>query len=242
MSDAGLACRYDTGITSAARSFVNRIPPVTQALLWAMAIMYLLQQVLEKSAVLLPLVLWPLGVGDLAGPGVGFMPWQLVTYGFLHGNLMHLFFNCIALFQFGAPLEQAWGGKRFAQYFFVCVVGAGLIQLAVASSDLFGVGRYPTIGASGGVFGILLAFGMLFPYQRVMLLLPPVEMSARTLVIVFGVIELLIGVTGLQTGVAHFAHLGGMLFGWLLIRYWRGQPPFSRRKPPPPKKRHLRSV
>lgn len=205
-----------------------------------MVIGFLLQHVLGDAATA-PLMLWPWGefsTGNLNRPTVGFMPWQLATYAFLHDprNFMHIFFNGLALFQFGAPLEQTWGSKRFAQYFFVCVIGAGLIQLGVATSDIIGVGPYPTIGASGGVFGILLAFGMLFPHQRVMLLLPPVEMSARTLVIVFGVIELLIGVTGLQTGVAHFAHLGGMLFGWLLIRYWRGQPPFSRRKPPPPPK------
>ena len=216
---------------------MNRIPPVTQGLLWAIAIGYLLQSLVKVSG--LDFMLWPWGTfatGDPANPTVGFMPWQLVSYAFMHGSFMHLFFNGIALFQFGAPLEQHWGSRRFALYFFVCVIGAGLIQLGVATYDLAGVGGpYPTIGASGGVFGVLLAFGMLFPHHRVMLLLPPVEMSARTLVIVFGVIELLIGVTGLQTGVAHFAHLGGMLFGWLLIRYWRGQPPFGRRKKPPPK-------
>lgn len=92
-----------------------------------------------------------------------------------------------------------------------------------------GGGIYPTVGASGGVFGLLLAYGMLFPNQRVMLLIPPVPMRARTLVIVYGVISLVLGITGTQSGVAHFAHLGGMLFGWLLIRHWRGQPPFGGR-------------
>lgn len=203
---------------------------------------FLLQKLLGMPA-LAPLMLWPWGefaTGSLDLPSVGFMPWQLLSYAFLHGDFFHLFFNGLVLFQFGVPIEQTWGGKRFAQYFLVCVAGAGLIQLGVASSDLTGRGPYPTIGASGGVFGVLLAFALLFPRQRVMLLLPPVEMSARTLVIIFGVIELLIGVTGLQTGVAHFAHLGGMLFGWLLIRYWRGQPPFSRRRPPPPPFRIVR--
>lgn len=96
-----------------------------------------------------------------------------------------------------------------------------------------GADPYPTIGASGGVFGLLLAYGMLFPNQRVMLLFPPIPMKARTLVIVYGLFEFGLGVSGLQPGVAHFAHLGGMLFGWLLIRYWRGQPPFSGGKPKP---------
>ena len=94
---------------------------------------------------------------------------------------------------------------------------------------------YPTIGASGGVFGLLLAFGLLFPNRRIMLLIPPIPIKARTLVIAYGAIELFMGVTGTGPGVAHFAHLGGMLFGWLLIRYWRGQPPFGRRGPPRPR-------
>src|SRR5690606_27283557 len=101
---------------------------------------------------------------------------------------------------------------------------------------------YPTIGASGGVFGLLLAYGMLFPNQRVMLLFPPIPMKARTFVIVFGVIELMLGITGWQPGVAHFAHLGGMLFGWLVIRYWRGQPPFGGGRRPPRGPSHLRRV
>jgi membrane associated rhomboid family serine protease len=95
-----------------------------------------------------------------------------------------------------------------------------------------GAEAYPTVGASGGVFGLLLAYGMLFPHQRVMLLIPPVPMKARTLVIVYGVVELLLGVTGTAPGVAHFAHLGGMLFGWLLIRHWRRRPPSRGRRPP----------
>ena len=113
--------------------------------------------------------------------------------------------------------------------------------MAIASWTVAqGGDAYPTIGASGGVFGLLLGYGLMFPHQRVMLLIPPIPMSARTLAIVYGVIALLLGLTGLQPGVAHFAHLGGMLFGWLLILYWRRRPPGSA----PPKKRssHLRIV
>ena len=131
-----------------------------------------------------------------------------------------------------AHLGEA-GERRFLTYYLVCVVGAAICQLVVgwwAVSQ--GTPAYPTIGASGGVFGLLLAYGMLFPNQRVMLLFPPIPMKARTFVIVFGVMELVLGFTGWQPGVAHFAHLGGMLFGWLVIRYWRGQPPFGRPKPP----------
>ncbi|MFP7721966.1 rhomboid family intramembrane serine protease [Lysobacter sp. A3-1-A15] len=205
----------------------SNLPPVTRALLIANGVAFLLQLVLERTA-LGPLMLWPLGDG--------FMPWQLVTYAFLHGDIAHLLFNMLALLMFGAPVEHTWGPKRFLTFYFVCVVGAAVCQLAVGAWTLSQGGpAYPTLGASGGVFGLLLAYGMLFPHQRVMLLIPPIPMKARTLVIVYGAIALLLGFTGLQPGVAHFAHLGGMLFGWLLIRYWRGHPPFGRRKPPRPR-------
>ena len=179
-----------------------------------------------------PFELWPIGAGayDPYGDMPSFMPWQLVTYAFLHdpSNLFHLLFNMLALVMFGAPLEYTWGNRRYASYYFTCVVGAALCQLAVGYWNTSqGHPAAPTVGASGGVFGLLLAYGMLFPNQRVMLLIPPIPMKARTLVIVYGIIELLLGVSGAQPGVAHFAHLGGMLFGWMLIRYWRGQPPFG---------------
>jgi membrane associated rhomboid family serine protease len=223
----------------------SNIPPVTKALLIANALVFLLQSVLG-DAIFAPFMLWPLGGGgaDLLAGGAstpGFMPWQLLTYGFLHGSFAHVAFNMLALFMFGAPLEYTWGNRRFLAYFLVCVVGAGLCQLLVASwmSNTTGA-IYPTIGASGGVFGLLFAYGMLFPNQRVMLLIPPIPMKARTLVIVYGAIELILGATGLQPGVAHFAHLGGMFFGWLLIRYWRGQPPFGKGGPRRPRPRIVR--
>ncbi len=204
---------------------LQNLPRVTKLLLIANLAGFALQFLLGDP-MLSALALWPLGDGVYA-PGMGeapaFLPWQLVSYAFLHGGLMHLAFNMLALVMFGAPLEYTWGEKRFLTYYLVCVVGAALCQLAVgwwAVSQ--GTPAYPTIGASGGVFGLLLAYGMLFPNQRVMLLIPPVPMKARTLVIVYGLFELMVGITGLQPGVAHFAHLGGMLFGWLLIRHWRG--------------------
>ena len=212
----------------------NHLPKATQALLWINGGVFLLQLLLG-SATFVPFQLWPLGdyssLGGMAGvpPGAGFMPWQLLTYGFMHdpSNYGHILFNMLALLMFGAPLEYTWGTQRFLTYYLVCVVGAGLTYLGWAA--VVGIPE-SVIGASGGVFGLLLAYGMLFPKQRVMLLFPPIPMDARTLVIGYGVVELLLGVTGLASGVAHFAHLGGMLFGWLMIRYWRGQPPF--RKPP----------
>ena len=147
----------------------------------------------------------------------------------------------LALYMFGAPLELTWGPRRFLAYYLICVVGAGLCQLAVGWWSVSSGGPvYATVGASGGVFGLLLAYGMLFPNQRVMLLFPPIPMKARTFVILFGVAELVLGFTGWQPGVAHFAHLGGMLFGWLLIRHWRGQPPFGGRGRGGPKMRIVR--
>ena len=218
----------------------SRLPPVTKALLIANGLAFVLQLFLRNSGAMDVFALWPIGAGsyDPYGGVPSFMPWQLVTYAFLHdpSNLFHLLFNMLALVMFGAPLEYTWGNRRFASYYFTCVIGAGLCQLVVGTwSVMEGGPAIPTLGASGGVFGLLLAYGMLFPNQRVMLLIPPIPMKARTLVIVYGVIELLLGVTGTQSTVAHFAHLGGMLFGWLLIRYWRGQPPFGRRGPPRPR-------
>ncbi len=211
--------------------FTN-LPPVTKALLIANCAVFALQLMLGGA--LDPLMLWPWLPPEVAGYAPqSFMPWQLLTHGFMHSpsNIAHLLFNMLALLMFGAQLEYAWGQRRFLTYFLVCVVGAGLCQLLVVSWSLRnGGGYFPTVGASGGVFGLLLAYGMLFPNQRVMLLIPPVPMKARTLVIVYGVVELVLGVTGTQSGVAHFAHLGGMLFGWLLIRHWRGQPPFGGRR------------
>ncbi len=204
----------------------NHLPKATQALMWINGGLLLLKYLIGDAG-FEPFELWPLGGGasDGISAGMSFMPWQLVTYAFLHADINHIFFNMLALLMFGAPLEYTWGTKRFLQYYFVCVIGAGLTYLAWAA--LMHI-QSPVIGASGGVFGLLLAYGMLFPKQRVMLLFPPIPMDARTLVIGYGVIELLLGVMG--TGnIAHFAHLGGMLFGWLMIRYWRGQPPFNKR-------------
>ena len=213
------------------------LPRITKALLIANLVGFALQALLGDQR-LVDFMLWTWGDAaydpDALTPA--FMPWQLVTYAFLHGGLLHIAFNMLALVMFGAPLEYTWGERRYLTYYLVCLVGAGLCQLGVGSwAVASGTDPYPTIGASGGVFGLLLAYGMLFPNQRVMLLIPPIPMKARTLVIVYGALELLLGFTGLQPGVAHFAHLGGMLFGWLMIRYWRGQPPFGRRGPPRPR-------
>jgi membrane associated rhomboid family serine protease len=147
-----------------------------------------------------------------------FQLFQLVTYSFLHGSVMHLLLNMYALWLFGSRMENVWGSRAFAVYYFVCVIGAGLTQLLVSTVS---GGVYPTIGASGGVFGLLLAFGMRFPNEVLMLVFPPVALPAKWFVTIYAAIELWAGVAGTQAGVAHFAHLGGMLFGYLLIQYWR---------------------
>lgn len=213
------------------------LPPITRALLLSNGLLFLLQQMLGNEF-FLSFMLWPLGehpIGFDAGEAgtVGFLPWQVLTYGFLHGSVAHLFFNMLALLMFGAPLEGTWGSRRFAIYYFTCLAGAAVVQLVVASYALQSGGdAYPTIGASGGVFGLLLAYGMLFPNHRVMLLIPPIPMKAWVLVLVYGALELVLGVTGTQPGVAHFAHLGGMGFGFFMIQYWRGRWPFrSPRRP-----------
>jgi len=162
--------------------------------------------------------LWPIGGG--------FAPWQLLSYALLHGGLMHLAFNMYGLWMFGSELERLWGPRRLLQYYIVCVLVAGAVQLAVASGS---PAAYPTVGASGGLFGLLLGYAMLFPHRTIVLLIPPIPMPAWLFAVLYGVLELTLGVSGAQSGVAHFAHLGGMLGGWLMLRYWRGQPPFGRR-------------
>lgn len=188
-------------------------------------------QVSAFSDVIRLFALWPLGtpgtinLSDGTTLQTGFGVWQLVSYGFLHGGLAHLFFNMFALYMFGLPIERLWGTRRFLIFYFVCMVGAGLVQLLVA--QLAGE-IYPTIGASGAVFGLLLAFGMMYPNSRIMLLFPPIPMRAKWFVIVYGILTLVFGVTGTMPGIAHFAHLGGMLFGLVLILYWASRASPSR--------------
>ena len=221
----------------------SKLPPVTKALLLANALIFLLQQVLP-DAYLAPLRLWPFNLGrDLLSPSSSFMPWQLLTHAFMHADLLHIAMNMICLLMFGAELESYWGSRRYLIFYAFCTLGAGLCQVAVATLMVSqGAGAYSTLGASGGVFGLLIGYGMLFPDRRIGLLFLPMLLKARTLVMIFAVAQVALAFSGLDTGVAHFAHLGGMLFGWLLIRWWRRpRPPMA---PPPPKKRpsHLRVV
>ena len=200
------------------------IPPATRALILINVAVFLLQQVAGDLIAQL-FALWPLGAG--------FRPWQLITYAFLHGGVLHILFNMFALYMFGGALERYWGGRRLVLFFLVCVLTAALTQLAVqypaASGPLADAADAtgPVIGASGGVFGVLLAFAWYFPKQRIILLFPPIPMPAWLFVTLYGLLELFLGVTGTQQGVAHFAHLGGMLGGALCILYWRARHRFS---------------
>ena len=146
------------------------------------------------------------------------MPWQIVTYAFLHGGLAHLLFNMYGLYMFGGDVERVWGARRYLTFYFVCAIAAAIAQLLV--STLSGA-YYPTVGASGALFGLLLAFARCFPYRTVMPLFPPIPMRAPVFVMVFGALELLLGVSGTQSGGAHFAHLGGLAGGYLYLRFNR---------------------
>lgn len=166
------------------------------------------------------LALWPLESGIFA-------PWQLLSYALLHGNFNHLFFNMFAVWMFGTPLERNWGSRRFGLFLAVCVAGAAVAQLAV---QLFEGGIYPTIGASGGVFGLLLAFGVMWPDNRIFLLFFPVPIKAKWFVLIYGAIELALGFSRAMPGVAHFAHLGGMVFGAILLYRWGWRPGMTWRR------------
>ena len=198
--------------TASSRRSVSGIPNMIFMLLIANGILFALQQ-MQFEFMMINFALWP--ATHAQSP---FAPWQLLTYDFLHGNLTHIAFNMFGLWMFGQDLERLWGSQRFLVFYIVCVVGAGIVQLIVAGIQ---GGLYPTVGASGGLFGLLLAFGLTFPNRIVVPLFPPIPMRAITFVFLFGLLELYLGFSGNAPGIANFAHLGGMLFGFLMLRYWR---------------------
>lgn len=213
-------------------------PPVVKNLIIINALFFLAEEIL------------PNGLGNVLVERLGLYSWQssnfhlyqLVTHMFLHGSLTHLFMNMFALWMFGRTLEYTLGSKRFLTYYMVTGIGAGLLQMAVGwieiarlqaiAQEMGGLTPYMqsvimqranvlTIGASGAVFGVLLAFGMMYPNSIIMLLIPPIPIKAKYFVIGYGVIELLLGVVGSRSGIAHFAHVGGMIFGFFLLYYWK---------------------
>ncbi len=208
-------------------------PPVVLNLIIVNALFYLAEAMIPGGRE------WIIGnLGLFFWESDYFHAYQIVTHMFLHANFTHLFTNMFALWMFGRTLEYSLGGKRFLIYYMITGIGAALLQLGVSwievahlkSAVAAGAGsayelamavNTPMIGASGAVFGVLLAFGMMYPNSIIMLLIPPIPIKAKYFVIGYGVIELLLGVTGNQSGVAHFAHVGGMIFGFFLLRYWK---------------------
>ena len=192
---------------------------VTEQLIIANIAVFVLQKTLPGVFLLAHFALWPIGNFPTdVGTTVGFEPWQLITYAFLHdpSSLTHIGFNMFTLWMFGREVEAALGSRRFLYLYFASVLSAGIVQLIVMTMTLDqNVG--PTLGASGGVFGVLLGFGMLFPKRRVMLMFPPIPMPAWVLVAGYGAVELATGVFRTQDGIAHFAHLGGMLGAFIVL-------------------------
>ncbi len=202
----------------------SSVPLVVKSLLIVNILIFFLE-IYIGDLLISKFALWPIEFSSVARLDYtlpNFQIPQLVTYAFLHGSVIHIALNMYALWLFGSRIENLWGSKVFLIYYFVCVIGAALVQLIVSS---LGLNYNPTIGASGGVFGLLLAFGMFFPHERLFIIFPPIPIQAKNFVIIYGAIELWSGVTGTAAGIAHFAHLGGMFFGFLLIKYWKTYPP-----------------
>ena len=204
---------------------MRNIPPVVKNLIiinaLVMVMMYLNETLmLEKFALFYP-----------TSPFFHF--WQPVTYMFLHGDFFHLFFNMYSLLIFGSVLERVWGVKKFLFFFFVTGLGAAAVHLGVQWLQMQGYMHHaaynmitilkctPTVGASGAIYGVLMGYGMLYPDSRLTLIFPPVTLKAKWFVLIFAGIELLLGVFATGSGIAHFAHLGGLIFGLILILIWK---------------------
>ena len=215
---------------------MNNLPPITKNLLIINVLCFFGTVVAQRRGIELDSIL---GLHFFLASD--FKPYQLFTYMFMHANLEHIFFNMFAVWMFGRTLEMVFGSKRFLTYYLVCGIGAGIVQEVIQyvfyatelvryDSVNIGVEIVPmaeylnmmtTVGASGAVYGILLAFGMLFPNSQMFVFPLPFPIKAKFFVIGYAVIELFLGLGQTGDGVAHFAHLGGMIFGFLLIMYWR---------------------
>lgn len=211
---------YDNG-----NNFISQIPTVTKNLVAINILMFIATLVNENFMVANFAMFYP------ASPF--FKPWQILTHMFMHGGFWHIFFNMYSLLMFGSILERSLGPKKYLIFYFVTGLGAVALHTGVEwlQARVFianGIAQAyqqllmtPTLGASGAIYGVLIGFAMLYPQARLILIFPPIPVKAKWLVIIFAAIELVFGINGIQGGVAHFAHLGGMLFGWLLIRWWR---------------------
>ncbi len=211
---------YDNG-----NNFISQIPTVTKNLVAINILMFIATLVNENFMVANFAMFYP------ASPF--FKPWQILTHMFMHGGFWHIFFNMYSLLMFGSILERSLGPKKYLIFYFVTGLGAVALHTGVEwlQARVFianGIAQAyqqllmtPTLGASGAIYGVLIGFAMLYPQARLILIFPPIPVTAKWLVIIFAAIELFSGINGIQSSVAHFAHLGGMLFGWLLIRWWR---------------------
>lgn len=207
------------------RAFMPTVTPVVKNIIIINVIMFVLT-LFEKEFMIKKFALFYFG-------SPLFQPYQLVTHMFMHGSFTHIFFNMYTFYFFGVALERVWGSKKFLVYYFVTGIGAALLHNGVTYLEalhyasvgdqlsLNMLNKIPTVGASGAIYGLLLAYGMLFPNDRIMLLIPPIPLKAKYFVIIFGVLELLLGLSNPGGSIAHFAHLGGMLFGLVLILYWK---------------------
>lgn len=205
--------------------FLSSIPPVTKNIVAINIIVFISTLINENFMVVNFAMFYP------ASPF--FKPWQILTHMFMHGGFWHIFFNMYTLLMFGIILERALGSKKFLIFYFVTGLGAAALHTGVewiqaqyflsasAAVNYHNLLMTPTLGASGAIYGVLIGYAMCYPDSRLTLLFPPVTLTAKWFVIIFAGIELFTGISGFQDGVAHFAHLGGMLFGWLLIRWWR---------------------
>ena len=211
--------------------FLSSLPPVTKNLIIINVIVFVASLLNQNFMI---------GTFALFYPtSVYFHWWQVVTHMFMHGGFWHIFFNMYTLLIFGCVVERIIGSKKFLLFYFICGLGAVALHLGVeylqmqsymngaalgnatAFQQIEAIKMTPTVGASGAIYGVLMGYAMLFPESRMTLLFPPVTLSAKWMVAIFAAIELFTGVTGLSAGIAHFAHLGGMLIGWLMILWWK---------------------
>ena len=207
--------------------FIPSLPPVTKNIVAINVLVFIATLVNQQFMVANFAMFYP--------TSPFFRPWQIITHMFMHGGFWHIFFNMYSLLMFGTVLERSIGSKKFLIFYFVTGLGAVALhtgvewieaQIFMANEQVMAYHNLlmtPTLGASGAIYGVLIGYAMVYPQSRLTLLFPPVTLTAKWMVIIFAAIELFTGITGTADGVAHFAHLGGMLFGWLLIRMWRRQ-------------------
>lgn len=228
-----MADYYYYNDNSSRGGFLSNIPTVTKNLLILNVIMFVFTCINQEFMVSTFAMFYP--------KSRYFRVWQIVSHMFMHGGFWHIFFNMYSLLIFGSVVERIIGERKFLIFYFVCGLGAAALHTGVEYLQAVGymnamaegsaaaaqsyamLKSVPTLGASGAIYGILIGYAMLFPESKMTLLFPPVTLSAKWMVVVFAAIELFTGITGTAVGVAHFAHLGGMLFGWLMIRYWKNQ-------------------